>query len=266
MKILTLAFAASSAVALAGPYAPAAGQPGTTAIAYDSPLFVGWATAVANLIRGPVDISDPGGDAVTWGTTLDVLGRADAAATNLPVLSLGDGGSITLTFSKPISDGPGADFAVFENGLNDFFLELAFVEVSSDGATFHRFGSYSQTPTATQVGSFSLLDPTNIHNLAGKYRSGFGTPFDLAELNGMPGLNIASVTQIRLIDVVGSVAPAYATRDSLNRIINDPWPTFFETGGFDLDAVGVIHQAVPEPGSGLLFLAGIGALLRRRRR
>ena len=97
-------------------------------------------------------------------------------------------------------------------------------------------------------------------------RSGFGTPFDLAELNGMPGLNIASVTQIRLIDVVGSIAPAYATRDSLNRIINYPWPTFFETGGFDLDAVGVIHQAVPEPGSVALFLAGIGALFRRRRR
>ena len=25
-------------------------------------------------------------------------------------------------------------------------------------------------------------------------------------------------------------------------MINDPWPTNFSTGGFDLDAVGVVHE------------------------
>lgn len=81
----------------------------------------------------------------------------------------------------------------------------------------------------------------------------------------MPGLNLNSVTHIRIVDVVGSIDPLYATRDSLNRVINDPWPTFFETGGFDLDAVGVIHQAVPEPGSVACVFAGLAALCRRRR-
>jgi hypothetical protein len=261
-----LALAALTNPLLAGPYAPAAGQVGSTAIPAASNLFVGWATSVTDLNRGPISILDPGGDTPTWGTTSDVLGIADAAATNLPVLSLGDGGSITLSFAKPITNGTGADFAVFENGLSDYFLELAFVEVSSNGTNFVRFDSYSQTQSTTQVGSFDLLDPTNIHNLAGKYRAGYGMPFDLAELNGKPGLNINAITHVRIVDVVGTVDPDYARRDSLGRIINDPWPTDFETGGFDLDAVGVIHQAVPEPGSAMLIIAGLGLAATRRKR
>ncbi len=260
------AFLSLAAGAYAGSFAPAAGQAGSTAIRYDSPLFISWASGVSQLVRGPVDISDPMGPAASYGEISDVLGVSDAIADNFPVLSLGDGGSITLTFTSPIMDGAGADFAVFENGLNNFFLELAFVEVSSNGSNFHRFQSYSETPTATQIGSFSLLDPTNLHNLAGKYRSGYGTPFDLAELNGMPGLNLAAVTHIRITDVVGSINPTYASRDSQNRIINDPWRTAFDTGGFDLDAIGVIHQAVPEPRASLCLLAGIATLCRRRKR
>ena len=264
MKALFLSLALST-TALAGPYAPAAGLAGTTAIPANSSLFKGWATAVPQLTLGPIDLADPEGDLASWGTITDVLGISNAAADNLPVLSLGDGGSITLTFAQPITNGAGADFAVFENGLSDTFLELAYVEISSNGSIFHRFNSFSLTPTTTQKGAFDLLDPTNLHNLAGKYRSGFGTPFDLAELNGFPGLNINAVTHVRIIDVVGSIDPAYARRDSQNRIINDPWPTFFETGGFDLDAVGVIHQAVPEPASAALILAGIACAIRRRR-
>ena len=266
MKALLLSFAIS-ATALAGPYAPAAGQAGTTAIPANSSLFKGWATAVSQFSLGPIDIADPGGDLASFGTLNEVLGASNAAVDNFPVLSLGDGGWITLTFGQPIRDGAGADFAVFENGFSDAYLELAFVEVSSDGATFHRFGSFSQTPTSPQIGPFNATaDPTNIHNLAGKYRSGFGTPFDLAELNGMPGLNLNAVTHVRIVDVVGSVDPAYARRDSLNRIINDPWPTLFESGGFDLDAIGVINQPVPEPGSAALLLVGIACSIRRRKK
>ena len=36
----------------------------------------------------------------------------------------------------------------------------------------------------------------------------------------------------------------YASYDSQGNIINDPFPTPFETGGFDLDAIGVIHSFV----------------------
>ena len=34
----------------------------------------------------------------------------------------------------------------------------------------------------------------------------------------------------------------YASSDVNSHQINDPWPTPFDTGGFDLDAVGVINE------------------------
>jgi hypothetical protein len=61
-------------------------------------------------------------------------------------------------------------------------------------------------------------------------------------MQNIAGLDIQNITHIRIIDVVGCVQPAYATYDQNNGIVNDPWPTEFGSGGFDLDAVGVIHQ------------------------
>jgi hypothetical protein len=258
---------AAHGIALAGPYAPAAGQPGSTAIPYNSSSIIGWATGAEDLVRGPVDISDLSSGYASHGSETDALGPADATYDGpYSVVSLGDGGHITLTFAQPIANGTGADFAVFENGITDGFLELAKVRVSSNGIDFFTFPSVSLTPAMTQVGSFDLLDPTNIHNLAGKYRFGFGTPFDLANLAGTPGLNINAVTHVQIEDVVGSIDPLYRTLDSLGNPINDPWPTDFPTGGFDLDAVGVIHFAVPEPSTvSMLALAALTLTKRRRR-
>lgn len=239
----------------AGPYSPAAGQPGSDAVSKTSPQFVAWATAVQQLTRGKQDISNPSSALASIGTSADVLGN------NSGVLSLGDGGSIILGFAQPITNAAGDDFAVFENGFASgglYFLELAFVEVSSNGNDFFRFNAASLTQTTTQLNSGGLSDPTNLHNLAGKYATNFGTPFDLEELIGIsPQLDVNNVQFVRLIDVVGSINPLYATLDSQSNIVNDPWPTAFASSGFDLDAVGVIHQA-PEPSAWLM--ASIAAL------
>jgi hypothetical protein len=255
----------------AGPAAagPFLADPGIPA---NSPLFVGWATGVANLTRGPQNISVIGGPLASFGTAAEALGPATGVSS--AVVSLGDGGSITLTFAAPITNGPGADFAVFENGFksgNRVFAELGFVEVSSNGTNFFRFPSISLTQTATQVGAFDSIDPTDIKNLAGKHVAGVGTPFDLAELAGVsPLLDVNRVTQVRIIDVVGSIDPKYGTLDSQGHLINDPIPTPFASGGFDLDGVGVIHElaAVPEPASAVLMAIGLASLgvLRLRRR
>lgn len=220
-----------------GQFAPPAGQAGTTAIHADSNIFIGWAIA-CTIERGWVQIGTPELGKASFGTAHAALGKA-----NLNVVSLGDGGMASLQFDYPLWDGPGADFAVFENSFNDTFLELAFVEVSSDGKHFVRFPSVSLTQTDEQVPGFGELDASLLYNLAGKYRGLYGTPFDLSELADSSGIDINHITHIRLIDVVGSIQTEYATYDVHGNIINDPWPTPFPGSGFDLDAVGVIHDS-----------------------
>jgi len=235
--ILLLAFLSSLLPARAQ-FGAAPGQPGSTAMFRDSSAFAGWAST-CSVQRGYMNIANPAAGLASLGTEQDATGMPDG----ISVLSLGDGGSATLGFPYPISNGSGYDFAVFENGFADNYLELAFVEVSSDGQNFFRFPSISLTDTATQLDNTSFADLQKIHNLAGKYRALYGTPFDLDEIPDNPLLNKNAVTHIRLTDVVGSLIPAYRSYDSEGRPINDPWPTGFESGGFDLDAIGVIHFA-----------------------
>jgi hypothetical protein len=214
-------------------FPPPAGEPETTAMHRDSSAFIDWATG-CNVIRGLQDISDPSFGFATLGEPSMATGKTAG------VVSLGDGGEAILTFAFPIFNGPGWDFAVFENGFDEF-LELAFVEVSSDGENFFRFPSISLTDTNIQIDNNGGVKASQINNLAGKYVLGFGTPFDLEELKDIPGLDINNITHIKIIDVVGSLHNEFATRDSEGRKINDPWPTPFPSSGFDLNAVGLIH-------------------------
>ncbi len=264
MKQLAIILFLLSSVATQAQYAPPAGQEGSTAIYADSSLFVEWASE-CHLQRGWVNIADTSLGKTSYGSNLSALGKADN-----DVVSLGDGGMATVKFNKPVTNGTGYDFAVFENAFDDNFLELAFVEVSSDSINFFRFPAVSNTQTDAQVETFGTLDATQIHNLAGKYRLFYGVPFDLDELKEVPGLDVNNIVAVRLIDVVGSINDAFCSFDSEGNKINDPWPTPFESGGFDLDAVGVIHNKVtsvqtnllqtvniyPNPCSDKLFISG----------
>jgi hypothetical protein len=120
------------------------------------------------------------------------------------------------------------------------------VEVSSDGQRFVRFPAVSLSSSVTQVGSFEYIDARKIHNLAGKYVANYGTPFDLEDVKDSAGLDVSRITHVRIVDVVGLIDPEYATYDILGNPVNDPWSTDFASGGFDLDAVGVIHQNITE--------------------
>jgi hypothetical protein len=228
----------------AGQFPPQAGIAGSTAIPAADPRFVAWATG-CTVSRGYLDIAQPSAGRALSGT--DDLGTGSP---DFQVVSLGDSGVAVLTFAAPIINGPGPDFAVFENGFTDpsdpeaAYLELAFVEVSSDGIHYTRFPAISHIQDTVQTsGAGEFLNARLIHNLAGKYRSGYGTPFDLEELADTPGLDVNHITHIRLVDVVGSIGE-HGSKDHEGRVINDPYPTAYAigTGGFDLDAVGVIHQ------------------------
>ncbi|MEK7949922.1 hypothetical protein [Luteolibacter soli] len=224
MKLRLLPFLIP-AVLHAGPYSGAAGTAGSEAIVRTDPRFVAWASGNSEITYG-TDVDN------TWKTPA----KATGPATNntLDIVCLGNGGRITMYFPFPLKDGSGADFAVFENSFSATFLELAFVEVSSDGVNFFRFPSASLTASA--VGAFGNVDPTNIDGLAGKHQVGYGTPFDLATLPASPLLDKNHVCFVRIVDIIGNGA----TKDSDNRPIYDPTPTV-GSGGFDLEAIGAIN-------------------------
>jgi hypothetical protein len=216
----------------------AVGSLNTTAMHKDSSAFINWANT-CTVSRGWQNIADHSLGKTDAG--LDEYGIGKAG--DNPVVSLGDGGYAILTFPQPITNGTGFDFAVFENSFSDHFLELAFVEVSSDGINFFRFPCTSLTSCTSQIGPFDHTGEASlVNNLAGKYRVLYGTPFDLDELKNISGLDIDRITHVKIIDVVGSIQSTYASLDRFGNPINDPYPTDFGNGGFDLDAVGVIHQ------------------------
>ena len=245
MKRISILLLAVVPVALWAQFAPAQDKPGTTAMHADSSAFVAWATGV-EVERGPMDITNPSLGMASFGPDLEVaLGKPGGT---MDVVSLGDGGMATLTFASPIYNGPGPDFAVFENGFSNavnpdtWALELGFVEVSSDGENFFRFPAVTHVQTETQLGNAGSINPKQLHNFASKYGAFYGTPFDLDELDDNALLDKNKVTHVRIIDVVGNIDPEYASRDSQGHVVNDPWPTPFGSSGFDLDAVGIIHD------------------------
>lgn len=213
-----------------GPFAPAAGIPGSRAIHKDSSLIESWAQVGWLEQRGWLDIADKNRGRASHGDTNWALGPADGQ-----VISLGDSGVFGYHLPQGIWDQAGAEFAIFENSFSDVFLELAFVEVSKDGLNYLRFPAQSLLDTNVQTGTFGPSDPTRVANLAGKYRADYGVPFDLKDI-----VDLDTVHYIRIIDVVGSIDPQWASRDSQGRIINDPYPTAFASGGFDLDALALL--------------------------
>jgi hypothetical protein len=244
--------------AFAGPYT----EPG-----HAISEMAAWATEVDELVRGPVNIANPSGPHASFGAPESALGPVGGVDA-LDAVSLGDGGSATLFFDSGISDGPGDDFAVFENAFfapDGLFAELAFVEVSSNGSDFARFDAVSLTPA--QPGSFGAIDPTDIRNLAGKQPIDLGTGFDLAQLANHPLvtaqiLDLEEVRYVRVVDVIGN-GSTFDAQDPEHAVF-DPYPTAFAPGGFDLQGVGVLH--VPEPGAAAGLVSGVMLLLRLARR
>lgn len=222
-----------------GSYAPDAGQVGTTAIYKDSSAIVNWASS-CEVTRGWQNCLDTTLGKASSGSAVNATGKSGQNGT----VSLGDNGEAILSFDHPIMNGNGPDFAVFENGFNHTFLELAFVEVSTNGIDYVRFPAYSETQTTTQINGFEELNPTYIHNLAGKYKVGYGTPFDLEDLIDSTSIDVNNINYVKVIDVIGILNHPLTSLDVNSNPINDPFPTPFPTSGFDLDAVGVLHQFV----------------------
>jgi hypothetical protein len=214
-------------------YAPAPPNMSTTAVAYDDPRIVGWAEGCASYLQGP------GVTETQFAMPSQAFGPT--GTDTLAVVTLGNGGSITLTFAHPITDGDSWDFAIYENSFaSDVYLELAFVEVSSDGSHFARFDSAFQGPT-TPCGDCSGT-AAEMGGLAGSYMVGYGTPFDLSALQNSPlvregTVDLTSINYVRIVDIIGDGT----TLDSFGRGIIDPLSNG-PTAGFDLDGIAVLNQ------------------------
>ncbi len=211
--------------------------------------------------------------------SLGDLDEAELAAGIPPgriTLSFGDPNRPSVP--GPIRNGRGYDFAVFENAIlslvstpggsikGRMMAELAFVEVSTNGMDFARFPSVSLTPG--RVGPYGTIDVTDVYNLAGKHPNAdsvcTGTPFDLEDLRDHPlvrqgRVDLDDIRFVRLVDIPGSGAfadqangfPDPASYDpntvphfkpyAAAHPVFDAWLTF-GSGGFDLEAVGVLNE------------------------
>jgi hypothetical protein len=208
------------------------------------PRIKGWATEVVDAWRP---------ENITHGSTDLVLGQPGGT---FDVWSMGDGGWMVVGFDQIITNRSGPDFVVWENGfisrqpgtVSLLWAELMFVEVSSDGVHFARFPSVNLVPSSPPLGGFGCIDPTYLHNVAGKHPNGNdgrdeGTPFDLDDLADDPlvrdGIvDLEQIVFLKLVDVVGDGS----TYDSQGNPMWDPYPTPFGTGGADLDAVAVLNM------------------------
>ncbi len=221
----------------AGPFGYGDGFEVYPGISMDDPAIIRWATGWEDYKPGGYLYDE-------YKTPEKALGKA--AGNTYDIVSLGRGGSIVTTFAPPIRNGKGWDFAVFENSFDGRFLELAFVEVSSDGENFVPFPSCSLTHSP--VSAFGTIDPADITGFAGKYRQGYGTPFDLNDLaitqEAKTGIiDLDHVGYIRIIDIIGGRSfdnrtDAWKRRWGKNSVIYDPYPTI-GSAGFDLEAIGV---------------------------
>jgi hypothetical protein len=202
----------------------------------DNTLFKSWASS-CTVTRGLQNITVKSGPVATAGTDINGTDKADGS-----IVSLGDSGVAVLEFATPIKNGTGPDFAVFENSFDGKFLELAFVEVSSDGVNYVRFPAISKTNAYSQLDNSAQMDAALLYNLAGKYAANYGTPFDLEDIKDNSLLDVNNITHVKIIDVIGIIDLTLSSKDSLLNPVNDPFPTAFPSCGFDLDAVGVINQ------------------------
>ncbi|MCC6159630.1 MAG: hypothetical protein IT350_16380 [Deltaproteobacteria bacterium] len=184
------------------------------------------------------------------------------------LLSLGEGGSITLKMGREILDGAGPDFVVFENLLywggefTNAYTEAAIIEVSEDGLTWTRFPfdfvadgpkgplDVPDTVPGNFIG-FAGIEPTNANcdpNGDGLYNdmidpldpsvSG-GDLFDLADIG------IAAARYVRIIDTGHAErAPGTETYDEDGDLVTDGGnllPAYEGIQGFDLDAIAVLN-------------------------
>lgn len=191
----------------------------------------GWATEVVSVEYG----EDAGhGQEKMPGIVLGPSDGSGSGSQSTHVVSLGEGGAITLAFdqNRCVLDLGGDDLAVMENAFyingdpNNRFIEAAWVAVSQDGVNFIEFPAsvntqIESTGNPQRYSGFAGIEP--VYPGSDPDEVG-GDRFDLAEVG------LEWIRYVRITDTGGDPEDA-----------GDAMPPGSKMSGFDLDAIGAIH-------------------------
>jgi len=147
---------------------------------------------------------------------------AGPSSGSLHVVSLGHLGEVILRLGIDVADAEGPDFIVFENAFKvgvRTFAEPGEVAVSDDGVTWHVFDCLADSTEPNGCAGYApvLSHPTNDIDPRNAALAG-GDAYDLAQIG------ISRARYVRIVDRSERAGDASLT-----------------TGGFDLDAVAVVH-------------------------
>ncbi|MEZ5979177.1 MAG: hypothetical protein R3F34_13270 [Planctomycetota bacterium] len=248
----------SARARIVGAFSPVV-RAGLVAALFAAPLFAQsrYATQVVNFTPGPFTgppFDDP----------LHALGGPTGGGLltgSLDVVTLGIGGSLTLGFDRTITDGPGADFTVFENAIGvqseaylTVYSEVVFVEVSTNGVDWARFPVDYEGPNAT-TGQYNGMRWGTYARMAGDVPTASnvltngidpfdpvvsgGNAFDLRDLEQDPAVvagkvNLRRIHFVRLVDCENGMWV-----DVEGETI---WDNGGLTGSADIDAVAVLND------------------------
>jgi hypothetical protein len=190
-----------------------------------------FATTVVNFTPGPCGgFGSDGLPSIVLGPPIG--GGTSTGSTD--VVSLGTGGSITLSFApNAIVDGPGADFIVFENAFltnptdpSSVFAEPGEVSVSDDGVTWSTFPCTATSyPYGACAGWHPILSsPENGISPVDSAAAG-GDAFDLKDIG---------VVHAKFVRIVDKTNESCASPGGANN-----------KNGFDLDAISIVNAETP---------------------
>ncbi|MCA9243097.1 MAG: hypothetical protein KDA32_04015 [Phycisphaerales bacterium] len=245
-------------------------DPGSNAqFGYDNPLV-----AIGQPERSTFETT--GGGAFT-----SVVSPFNPAFETNEIVSIGEGGSLTVEFDEPITDSPahpfGVDLIIFGNGgfidddfphgrasapIGTFGMDAMRVLVSDDGTNFVDLGLH----TEGLFPAMGYLDGGAYDAVPGQVPTDFTRPVDPAlTLNDFKGLSLAQIRALydgsgggTGIDIAGSGLSAVTHVRIEAPDDGDPG----KTSNVEIDA----FAAVPEPGAAAMWLAltYLGVAFRRR--
>ena len=239
---MVVGLAAVSTVQAAGAGADDAGNYGAGAFTNGSNLGSGFGAWEFNVGDGAlVDLADSTSGTGNINSTNGVSFRFYGG-------SSGSYGEATRAFNAALAQGDIFSATIAYNwgggarGINILDAsnnELLNINFSDDNLSYTFSGALGVVVSSTYSDTASVS--VVVGQLAGKYRQGFGTPFDLAVLRQHPlvqrgDLDLQRVTHVRIVDVGGDGRVS----DAFGRPIFAPFPSV-GSAGFDLDAVASLR-------------------------